>query len=257
MNDHDSPRRDPFIARRSDLNDDSDQRHRAPAPNDPNPDVQRGHGGGVWKFVSLLSLCGLIAVGGFAWQQSVAQAELLARFDELAGKINSTDESLNQSGAAMSLKLKEQADELDKHWSEIKKLWALVNETQRKAIADNKAGIDGVKARLDTLDKTLKDVSQSSVAMKTAQDAGLKKIDSASSAALAASASVDDMGARVKAMGDKLASLDKSLKESQSSMSVRVRENEQAIRSIDTFRREMNQQLQELRQKQSVPANTP
>lgn len=220
----------------------------------------RSAGGGIgalWKILVVISLLGTIAISGFAWQQSLALAELLARFDELSAKINSTDQSLNQSGAAIAVKLNAQGAELDKHWAEIKKLWVLGNETNRKALTANKSSLDNLKnnlddqkTSLDNLAKTVKQLDQATAALKTSFDVELKKIDTASSSALAASAHVDDISGRVKAMSEKLNFLDKSVRESQASLSARVTENEQAIRSIDTFRRQMTQQMQEIRQRQ-------
>lgn len=214
--------------------------------------------GAFWKILVAILLLGTIAIGGFAWQQSLAQAELLARFDELSAKINSTDQSLNQSGAAIALKLNAQGAELDKQWAEIKKLWVLANETNRKALTDNKSSLDNLKSNLDdqktsldNLAKTVGQLDQAAATLKTSFDAALKKIDTASSSALAASAQVDDISGRVKAMSEKLNFLDKSVRESQASLSTRVTENEQAIRSIDTFRRQMTQQMQEIRQRQA------
>ncbi|MGK2913130.1 MAG: hypothetical protein ACSLE5_01525 [Porticoccaceae bacterium] len=260
MNDTDPVRRDPIIATRGEVPNDAGagSDHRASYRDDSKPDAapERVQSGGGWKLLSVISLLGLLGVGGFTWRQSVAQAELLARFDELSAKISSTDESLNQSGAAISIKLKEQSGALDKQAGEIKKLWALANETQRKALADNKASIDGLKSRIDSHDKTLKELDQTGVALKNKLDTELKKLESASSAALAASAAVDDMTARVKVIGDRLNGLDKSLREAQANLAARVKDNEQAIRAIDSFRREINQQLQDIRQRQTSPTPT-
>lgn len=214
----------------------------------------------LWKVLILLLLLGLAAVSGFAWQQSQAQAELLARFDELATKISSTDESLNQSGAAIAVALKEQGAELDKHWAEIKKLWVLGNETNRRALTENKVGLDNIKtnldahkASIDNLGQAVKEVDQATNALKARLDTELKRIDVASSSALAAAAQADDLNGRVKAVSEKLNVLDKSVRETQASLSTRVTENEQAIRSIDSFRRQMNQQMQEIRQRPAGP----
>ncbi len=260
MSDREFGRREPIIG----------DRHAAPVPPpaaplrgevppDALPTVRAAGGGGAfWKLLVVLLLLGTIAVSGFAWQQSLAQAELLARFDELSVKINSTDQSLNQSGAAIAIKLNEQGAELDKHWAEIKKLWVLGNETNRKALTANKTGLDNLKsnladqkASLDNLDEAFKQLDQSVAALKTRLDGELKKMDTASTSALAASAQVDDLSGRVKAMSEKLNFLDKSVRESQAGLSTRIAENEQAIRSIDTFRRQMNQQMHEIRQRQA------
>jgi hypothetical protein len=80
-------------------------------------------GSGSTKIL-LAILVALVGVAGFGWMQFAAlsanHSDLQQRFESLESQLSSTDESVTQSGAAMQLNISKQADELKKHWSEIR-----------------------------------------------------------------------------------------------------------------------------------------
>ena len=91
----------------------------------------------AWKAVALISLLGLLAVSWVGWQQYQAFTQLHERFEILDSRLNNTDESVNQSGAAMQINISKQSDQLKKHWSEIRKLWGIANDKNKGKIASN------------------------------------------------------------------------------------------------------------------------
>ena len=168
---------------------------------------------------------------GLIWKQSTEIQQLREQFNEMNTLIQSTDESLNQSGTALGLKIREQQESLDEHWSEIKKLWGVSYDTNRKAIAENKAlaekaiaqtsgSIAKLNARLDTLEASSKNFSTSLLSI-TVQ---LEEL-------AARSASVDGMSKKI------------------ADVSSRVSDTEAALKALDTYRLQINQQLNQLRQR--------
>ena len=89
---------------------------------------------GPWRFIILFALLGL-AIGAY-----LVQVPKFFSFKSvlklLNSRLNNTDESVTQSGAAMQISISKQGDELKKHWSEIKKLW-VANDKNKNKIEKN------------------------------------------------------------------------------------------------------------------------
>ncbi len=207
--------------------------------------------GGVINIVLGVVLLATLVVVGL---QAREVSSLRKQFDELDGLIKSTDESLNQSGTALSLKIKEQGDTLDKHWSEIKKLWGISYDRNRKDIAtaqktaDNAGAVakqaqatarqqqdavEQVQKSLEQLDKQTKDVAAS--------------LNNLNSSTLATSLQLEEMEARVSGVEGKAAGVD-GLKKEIANLKSRIADSESALKALDVYRSQVNQQLNQLRQ---------
>ena len=91
---------------------------------------------GLWQFMIVIAFFGLLGGGGYGLLQyqdlSQRHDSLQQRFEDLESRFSSTDESVTQSGAALQLNISKQGDELKKHWSEIRKLWGVTNDINKK-----------------------------------------------------------------------------------------------------------------------------
>lgn len=199
-------------------------------------------GGSLLIVLVILLAVGLAGLGWFAWQQSQAQAVLQQRFDELAGKIESTDESLNQSGAALSVKLLDHSKQLETQWSEIKKLWGVTNDRNKKAI-------EALQLAVAESDKAAQKLTKNLGSLADADKKLSGKISELGSSSLAATARVDAVAERVDQLDGAQQRL-RQVEERQRSLESRLKTNETAIESIDAFRRQTNQTLNTLRQAQ-------
>ncbi|MCB1667261.1 MAG: hypothetical protein KDI24_02810 [Pseudomonadales bacterium] len=203
--------------------------------------------GGMWKILVLLLLVAFIGSGYFSWLQYQQLTSLQASFDELKGRLASTDESLNQSGAALAVKLGDHEKELAKHWSEIKKLWGVSNDRNKKAIADNAEMVKGLKNSAVA--------RQKEVATLEGQLAAIKKsIDTVTSASLTSKLEVEEAKDQMQSLVDRLNRLDQSIKQWQTTLTRRVSENEEAVEAIDANRRRVNQDLLQIKQRLGQPA---
>lgn len=201
---------------------------------------------GLLKILVVILLVAVFAVSGFAWQQSREQKVLQIRFDQLASKISSTDESLSQSGAAMSVRIQEQSEELKKHWSEIRKLWGVSNDRNRKTLEKHKALLAEQAQAVKKL--------QSGLSKITTTAAGLdKKVQLLKSEGLAANVQVEDVRAEILAASGAVKKLEKQFGGLLEQFAESTRENEKAMASIDSFRRQTNQDLQRLSAQSSQP----
>lgn len=253
MTEKNVPRRDPIVARRDgDLGEPSQVHNRDSFAGSDSGRIGNAKPGKaktgsplLLLIIILLSFC-LGGLGWFSWQQSHAQALLQQRFDDLAAKIDSTDESLSQSGAALSVKLSDQQAELTKHWSEIKKLWGVANDRNKKAIsAVEKSIAQGIKERRQ-LEKTLS-------ATGADQKKLTARLSELGSDSLATVARLDELDERVGRLGDSQQKVLQSVDQKQRGFESRLRDTENAIKSIDAFRRQTNQSLDALRQVPAIP----
>lgn len=201
-------------------------------------------GGGIgwfWKVLVLILLLGLGGLSYFFVQETEHLALLQSRFDDLESKIVSTDESLNQSGAALGIKFKSHDETLDKHWSEIKKLWGVSNDRNRKKIEAQEKAIKSLEASRAARKKDVANLTAKLT--KTG-----KSVDSMASASLAAKLEVNDMVNQSQELVDQLNSLKQSLMASQLDLQTRVAGNEEAINAIDAYRRQVNRDIQQIKQ---------
>lgn len=182
------------------------------------------------------ALCGIAAAGFAYWQltltqQALAQADL--RIAELEGKFELSDDEANASTETMQAKLK-WAD------SEIRKLWGVAHDTNRKAIAANKEAIEKTEKIAQSATKEVDTKVKQAMKNVTAE---LKLLSDLVEAQQLSLTNVENAQASIKTqaqtINQKLAELEK--------LERRVKTNEQAIEAIDAFRRNVNQQILQLK----------
>lgn len=162
----------------------------------------------------------------------VNQSKLLMA--RLEGELSETGEELEQSGSAAAKKLAF----LD---SEMRKLWGVSNDRNRKAIAENKQRVDGLDVRIG---KSLDDLSKGQNAFEAtlkSQRSTIKSLESQLSLASGELAIVreslaEDLDALRKEIGGFKA------------IQAQLTENKKAIASIDSSRKQINERLVDLGQ---------
>lgn len=190
-------------------------------------------------------LSSLLIYSQLAQQLQTAQHDLTEadkRIVELESRLALADNASDQSVTAIHEKLK---------WAdaEIRKLWAIANDRNRKAIESNTAqiavlsasvkaassGIDGLKADASTGKKLATDnavqIRQMSLQISAAAEQASQAFDDAS-------------GSRkeLRTMGSKVAAMDKTVQ----SVDGRMSTTEEAIRAIDAHRIKLNRDVQNL-----------
>ena len=192
---------------------------------------------GAWRALVELKKPIVAAVAGAAvlfnhtqaLERTLAQSNL--RIADLEGRLSSTDDSVNQSSAAMQVKLKEVAGEVDKLW----------------ASAWRKNG-----ARIDELEAALKKTS----ATADADHKQLGEIAAAQTKLQQRVASGEEIAAQLKTLKEQQGSLQSAigrlnstmntLTSTQSAQESRLKEGEQWVQSNVEFRRQVNQRLTRL-----------
>ena len=207
------PERDEPITRRAAVDTSRPSRPQTPAAPAPAP----SSGTSPLAIIALLLALAGVAIGGFfGWKLTEAQALLQqaeARIADLEGRLSVTSDESSQSLTQVDAKLK---------WvdSEIRKLWGISNDVNRKAIAANKAAVDDAIAKIDS-----------------------------------AVLSIAEQGKRLQDFTEQVDRVDGQLSSLQA-LQQKVRTNEEAIAAIDAYRRTINRDILELKQRiGAAPAN--
>lgn len=191
-----------------------------------------------WALVLALGALGLS--GFLFWQSLEAKAALQdslnvlttteQRVLELENKLSLADDESTQSMSVLQARVKENA-------SEIKKLWGISYDRNRKAIEELQAGSSGLAKSVQNLESSIKKqvndltgeigvVSE----LVDAQQGAIAKIDRA----------FTEQSNNIKSSLEKIDSLDSDLRK-------RMASNEEAIRSIDAFRAQINREIMQLK----------
>ena len=189
---------------------------------------------GFWQFIILIAFFGLLGGGGYGWLQyqglSLRHDSLQQRFDDLESRLSSTDESVTQSGAALQLNISKQGDELKKHWSEIRKLWGVANDINKKKIEKNQKDISFLANKRNTLETAIAKESKSLKAL--------------SASYLAINADMEAITNGLQGQADELDLLQTSIKR----IDRDIKNNLEAVKSMEAFRRQINQKIYQLEQ---------
>lgn len=203
-----------------------------------------GGSGLMVRLLIVVALVGAAVATAWAWQLQQAldaSTPLLARYEarisDLEDRLSDTDEGMNQSAAALSVKVKELYSEVDKLWASA---WRR-NKARLDAL-DKSSSAQG--SQLSTLSKTDKDYSaqlQSLAADMTKLRSITGDLERLVSTAKANQALIERLGDDVSRLTLEVAKLQKK---SQAS--------EEWKASVDGFRKQVNQSL--IRLQQSVGA---
>jgi chromosome segregation ATPase len=203
------------------------------------PASKGGAATGLWaRLFIVLSLVVAAVATGWAWQlqQQLQVAETsLANYGEriadLEDRLSDTDEGVNQSGAAMAVKIKEL-------YSEVDKLWASAWRKNKAKIADLEKASGKHSSELATLGKTDKAYSSQLKALAVDMQkfkAVAGDLERLVQSAQANETQLEKLGDDVNRMGLEYAKLQK-----------RVTTNEEWVDSINGFRKQVNRSLSEL-----------
>ncbi len=233
--------------------DTSPRRARAakPSPSRAAPQPVQAAPSRVGGFALLIAIAALGGSGYLAWQLQMAQESLFTadqRIVVLEQKLELSDDESTASLTALQAKLKEAN-------SEIRKLWGVSYDTNRKQIASNKSKI----ASLDKGAKSLK----SDIGKAKSKAEGVEKLANAQAASLkslsqqastnyarydAAIGGVGDQRKHIQNAVDDVNRLKQQLAKLNLDLTSRVKNTEEAIDAIDKHRLTINRELLQLKQ---------
>lgn len=233
----------PLIVPTRDDDEGSHRRQRAepaPAPRAARQDASSAAptAGGSTSYVGILALVvGLAtaAVAGLLYQQTVrldgelAQANL--RIADLEGKLSVTGDNVNQSSAAMQVKIKELGGEVDK-------LWASAWRKNDGRLTELESGMKKAAASYVTQQKQL-----------TTATADISSLKEQVGQATTVAATVDTLKQQQAALQDSIGRMNSgvnTLTNTQRAQESRLKETEQWVQSTIEFRKQVTQRLTRL-----------
>lgn len=224
------PERDEAISSRARPNKSGDSRRDKPARSGK-PEASKtssSKSSGVLVFLLLLSF----AASGYLYYQLQlsldVQLDMGARVASMEGKLSVTDESLSQSGAAMQALLQDHEVKLDTNSSEIRKLWGVSYDTNRKSIDELRASSSTIANNLSGAVDRLGDIDS--------------RFDGLGSQMLIQAADVEDVLTRLRTTRDEMNAQAQLLNQ----LEAQSEDQLDAIDSIDSFRLQMNQKVLQL-----------
>ena len=231
----------------------SEQPHRpsiSAAPEDarrrPPPASRRRGGGGGGRMVGFTLVlavlsAGLAVAGWFIANQHrllTAEQERLAQADT---RIQALEERLRMTDQVMSETDAETGEQIDFWESEIRKLWAVSNDRNKKWIQDNQKLLNSHKSTIRALESTDKSLKSSVARHEKAlgrQDEVADQLASIELQLQRVLRGQRDLVDKVNAAAQTVASVNSS-----------VEEHEQAIAAIDSYRRQFNTRLVDIEQR--------
>jgi len=228
----DKERINPIVAERDDMigRSSSSSKGESPLVKSSTKAVPEGMSA-AWKFIVLTTFIGLMAAAYVGWQQYQSFLLLQERFEILDSRLNNTDESVTQSGAAMQISISKQGDELKKHWSEIRKLWGVANDKNKGSIEKNSKDIAFLAAKR--------------LEMETEAGKDRVKVQGVTEDYLGLIADLESLNNTLNQYKNTLNKAQTSLTQQQR----QLQNNSEAIKSVDGFRRQINQKLLKLEQR--------
>lgn len=195
---------------------------------------------------------GLVMTGWFIANQhqllnedKVVLADAQVRISTLEDRLRVTDEAMTNTGEATR-------EQIGFWETEIRKLWAVSNERNRKWIKDNESGLKKQSETISSLQASNRDLSATVGRHESSFRQQQEIIDQLTSLQL----QVQQMLASQRDMVDKVNVAQQSVARLQAGLTNRVSENEQAVASMDAYRVAVNSRLSNIERRLDTLANS-
>lgn len=193
----------------------------------------------------IIGLVALLAAGasGYLYTQLQNAQQRVAALEQ---RLSSTDESVNQSSGALQIKINEVNEALAQVRDEtLKKYKAQIDQQATQIAALDKAG-KSAQAALAANDKTFAEQTKSIDALRVDIGKLPALVDPVKQKIDQHQATLDALSAKVKATND-----------AQTKLDTRLSNNEEWVDSINTFRKQMNREIVNIKQQMAGGKPTP
>ncbi|MEQ8859574.1 MAG: hypothetical protein RIC56_13090 [Pseudomonadales bacterium] len=234
--------------------DDLSGRRRGPAV--PRRRSGTGGAGGSRIFanaVLAVLIAGLAGAGWFLAEQyqrlqteAASLADARSRIAALEDRLRTTDEALTETGA-------ETSEQINFWESEIRKLWAVTNERNKKWIEDNQKAIAALQTSLTGLQSTSREIQSTLGRHESAFARQQEVVDQLTSIQM----QLQQMSRSQRDLVDKVNNAQQSVAKLQSGLAGRVEENEQAVAAIDAYRLQLNSRLADIERRLNSLSGSP
>ncbi|WP_347331214.1 hypothetical protein [Marinimicrobium locisalis] len=214
----------------------------APPPSGRPPRPASGGGGQGLAFAALvLALIGVAGSGFLGWKWTEAEQNLTQANERL--------QTLERRIAVTSNESSEYVNEIQEklEWadSEIRKLWGVSHDTNRKNIAANTEAVKSLRGELSSVKKTASNAEQAAGSLRSALDetqGQLSEVNETVKELQQVAGAMEEQGARLQNLAEEVDQLEGRLGQL-SGLADRVKTNEEAITAIDSYRRSINRDI--------------
>lgn len=182
---------------------------------------------------------GLVIAGWFIASQHQLLIDEQEALNAAQGRIAVLEDRLMVTDQAMTQTGQNTQQQLGFWEDEIRKLWAVSNERNRKWIKDNEAAVENLIATIGKLDSRNTQLSASVGRHESAFQQQQNIIDQLTSLEM----QIQRMVSSQRDLVDKVNAASQTVASLQAGLANRVSENEQAVASIDAYRVQLNSRL--------------
>lgn len=230
------------------------------------------------QLIIFLLLLALSLVCGYfyfmALQQKTLNDQLQNRLATVESQLGMTTETQTHSSQTLGEKIKSIDEKSKLNEDEIKKLWAITNDKNKKILDAHTMQISEQDKSLTAIQSSLSEIRKSLALVEKASGEANRLGVGAEKSASDAAAAIVDMRSAVGALQQRLAQGDPLVREASQqaamaqeqsdrlqskleSIDKRVADHDESLKSIDSFRRSVNSDLGRLKQQSMSPSPVP
>jgi len=185
---------------------------------------------------------GLVLAGWFIANQQQMLAEEQERVNQANDRIAKLEQRIMATDTAMSQGGEDTKKQINFWESEIRKLWAVSNERNKKWIKDNEGAVKKMAASLSDVQATMRDLNAAVGRHESAFDQQQSLVDNLTSLEL----QMQQVVRGQRDLVDKVNTATQAVSSLRASLSGKVDDNSEAIASIDAYRVAINSRLADI-----------
>ena len=194
------------------------------------------------RIFSVILLLGLAAAGWFLFVQQEELGEERGRLDQANQRLMVLEERLSATDNAMMQEGQDTKEQIGFWQDEIRKLWAVSNERNKKWIKDNERSINKITASIDGVVASTRNIQAAVDRHESAFEQQQGIIDQLASLEL----QLQQIVRSQRDLVDKVNKVNASFSQIRGDLSGKVKDNVEAIESIDAYRVTLNTKIREL-----------
>ena len=194
------------------------------------------------RILSVILLLGLASAGWFLFVQQEELSEERARLDQANLRLVVLEERLVATDNVMMREGQDTKEQIGFWQDEIRKLWAVANERNKKWIKDNERSINKINASIDGVLASTRNIQSAVDRHESAFEQQQGIIDQLASLEL----QLQQIVRSQRDLVDKVNKMNASFSQIRGDLSGKVNDNVEAIESIDAYRVTLNAKIREL-----------
>ena len=223
--------------------------------------AKRGGGGGGGgggssigtNLIMALLLAGLAVAGWFIANQQKLLSESENELARAGDRLGALEARLSATDSALALEGQDTQEKIGFWESEIRKLWAVSNERNRKWIKDNEKAVEKITSTLNGIESSNRDLKAAVGKHDAAFDQQRSMIDQLASLEL----QMQQIVRGQRDLVDKVNGATQSVASLRAGLQGKVDDNAEAIQAIDAYRVAVNSRLAEIERRLNMVGTTP